>query len=135
MQGDFNADYPSLMFDTPLKKPPSVLFSGAIASISTGTLVGVYGLYGVNKATIASSSAQYTFGLVGYLLSAVIPIVLFQLFVTRHAALSKMSKQEPYDIYAGIEMGNTFKKILALGLITAAFSVWVFLQPIAELFA
>lgn len=135
MSNDFDSVDSSLVFDTPHKKPPTFLFTGAIICISLGTLVGLYGLHGINSAMIATDNSQYSFGFIGYLLCAVIPIVLFQLFISKHSFLSKNSKNEPYDNYAGLKIQNIFKKVLAFGLITAALSVWVFLQPIAERYA
>ena len=135
MGNDFDTNATSLVFDTPLKKPPKLLFYVAITSISIGTALGIFGLYGINTAILASNSQQYLVGLVGYILTALLPIVMFQLFISRHSSLSKNSKDEPYDNYAGLSTQNIFKKVLALGLVTAAMSVWVFLQPIAERFA
>ena len=135
MSSDFNVSDSTLIFDTPLKKPPTKLFISALVSISIGSLIGLYGIYGIVTASVASNSSQYLIGLIGYMLSAVIPIVLFQIFVTIHKSLSQSSKSVPYDSFAGISKQNAFRKVLAVGLLTAAFSVWVFLQPVAERFA
>ena len=135
MDNDFSADVPSLGFDPQYKSPPSFLYFSCIASIALGALIGVVGLYGEITSKLASTNAQYAVGFIGYLLSAILPIIFFQLFDAKHKKLAKNNKNEPYDNYAGIKMHNNFKKVLAVGLIMAAFSVWVFLQPIAEKFA
>ena len=118
-----------------MKKPPTSLFLFTIASISLGTFLGIFSLYGVESAIVATDSKEYLFGFSGYLLCAVFPIILFQVFSKKHNNMSKDIRTEPYDQYAGISIQNRFKKLLAIGLFTAGISVWVFLQPIAESFA
>lgn len=135
MSHGFESGSASLVFDTPLKKPPKILLIIALVSIGLGTFFGISGLYGINTAVLASNSQQYFWGFVGYFFCAVLPIVLFQAFSVKHSALSKASKSEPYDNYSGISLHNIFKRVLAIGLLTAALSVWVFLQPIAEKYA
>ena len=135
MENDFSTDLSSFVTDQQYKRPPSVLYFGAIASIALGALIGLVGLYGEITSKLASTNAQYAVGFIGYLLSAILPIIFFQVFDVKHKKLAKNNKNEPYDNYAGINMHNNFKKVLAVGLIMAAFSVWVFLQPIAEKFA
>lgn len=135
ISSSFDSDSSSLVFDPVSKKPPTSLFICAIASISAGALLGIFSLYGVNSAIVATDVMEYLFGILGYLFCAVFPIILFQVFTRKHSNMSKNIRNEPYDQYAGINIQNRFKKVLAVGLVSAALSVWVFLQPIAEKFA
>ena len=135
MKSDFESDYQSFDLDAKYKNPPKIFLLTSIASISFGSFLGVFSLYGVNTAKLATDGAEYSFGLIGYLLCAVIPIVLFQIYTNRHASLTKNNREVPYDNYAGTKIQNIFKKVLAIGLLAAALPVWVFLQPIAERFA
>ena len=135
ISSSFDSDSSSLVFDPENKNPPTSLFICAIGSISAGTLLGIFSLYGVKSGIIATDQKEKLFGILGYLLCAVFPIILFQVFSKRHSNMSKDIRNQPYDQYAGISIQNRFKKLLAIGLFTAGISVWVFLQPIAESFA
>ena len=42
---------------------------------------------------------------------------------------------QPYDVYAGTKNQTRFLKVVLVGLISAALSIWVFFLPIAEKFA
>lgn len=135
MKSNFDSEYQTFDFDATLKNPPKVLFFTAVTSITFGLSIGAISLYGVNTAKIATDRAEYFLGLIGYLLCAVIPIVLFQIYTNQHTYLTKNNREIPYDNYAGLRIQNIFKKVLAIGLLAAALSVWVFLQPIAERYA
>ena len=68
-------------------------------------------------------------------MTAVIPIILLQIIRHRHHAYLEKNQDEPYDIYAGNILVERYLKIVLFGLIAAAPCIWVFFQPIAELFA
>jgi hypothetical protein len=116
----------------PLKRPPRILFIFGLASVLLGTLVG---LYGIVTASTASITQQYSVGITGYLLTALLPIIILQLILTKHTDALAHNQVQPYDSYAGEQMQNKFRKVVLLGLISAGLSIWVFFLPIAEKFA
>jgi uncharacterized membrane protein YfcA len=106
------------------------MFFLGLFSVIAGTCVGVLGIV-----TSKTDSSQYLFGTLGYFLTALFPIVLLQIIRNRHTRAVQKNQEEAYDIYAGMINEARYKKIVLLGLISAALSIWVFLQPIAESFA
>ena len=118
--------------NTPPKKPPKILFYVGLFSVIFGTLVGAYGVF---SAETASNSMQYLLGFSGYLLTALLPIVVLQVIVTSHKKDFANNQAIPYDDYSGLQMQKKFKKVVLTGLISAALSIWVFFLPIAERFA
>lgn len=114
--------------DAPWKKPPTILLYIGLASVVSGLSLGVYGLFRSG----ASSSQQHLFGAIGYVLTALLPIVLLQLIRQAHASALAANEDEPYDIYAGQQLQSKFLKLVLLGLISAAFSIVVFFLPFAE---
>jgi uncharacterized membrane protein YfcA len=117
-------------FDVPLKKPSTILFFLGVFSVIAGTCVGVLGML-----TAKTDSSQSLFGILGYFFTALFPIVLLQIMRNRHTKSVQKNEEEAYDIYAGMLSEARFKKVVFLGLVSAALSIWVFLQPIAESFA
>ena len=117
-------------FDPSLKKPSKVLFYLGVLSVIAGTCVGVLGML-----TAKTDSSQSLFGILGYFFTALFPIVLLQIMRNRHTKSVQKNEEEAYDIYAGMLSEARFKKVVFLGLVSAALSIWVFLQPIAESFA
>ena len=118
--------------DIPLKRPPKILFIFGLLSVLLGTLVG---LYGIISSDTASSSQQYLIGSVGYLLTALLPIIILQLILIKNTSALALNQEEPYDSYAGEQMQSKFRKVVLIGLVTAGLSIWVFFLPIAERFA
>jgi len=125
-----DSDENSVSYDIKLKKPSKVLFYLGVLSVLAGTSIGVFGFIAAK-----TDSSQYLFGVLGYLLTAIFPIVLLQILRNRHSKAVQKNQEEAYDIYAGMLNEARFKKIVLLGLASAALSIWVFLQPIAESFA
>jgi cytochrome c biogenesis protein CcdA len=117
-------------FDPQLKKPSASMFFLGLFSVVAGTCVGVFGLIAAK-----TDSSQSLVGVLGYLLTAIFPIVLLQIIRNRHSKAVQKNEEEAYDIYSGMLNEARFKKIVFLGLVSAALSIWVFLQPIAESFA
>lgn len=128
---DFGADFGG--FDGPPKQPPRILTYLGITSVVLGILVGAYGV----RVSLAGStnSTQYLIGAIGYLLTSVIPIILLQVARTKHAAALRNNKEVSYDIYAGSKQQSLFLKIVALGLLSAALSIFTLFLPVAEKFA
>jgi len=127
---DSNDDFVGV--DIALKKPPVILFFLGIFSVLFGTAVGLYGVLSRNR---ASNSQEYLIGLTGYLLTAVVPILFLQIIRHSHQKALEKNQDAPYDIYAGAQNQNRFLKVVLVGLISAALSIWVFFLPIAEKFA
>ena len=131
MSGFNDSSEDAVGFDIPLKKPSTVLFFLGVFSVIAGTCVGVFGIISAETAT---NSREYLLGLTGYVLTALIPIVLLQVIRHSHTSSIHKNQDEPYDIYAGTNHQNRFLKIVLAGLISAALSIWVFFLPIAETF-
>lgn len=116
-------------FDGPLRKPPAILFYAGLTSVVLGILIGGYGIY---LAESASNTQEIVIGIVGYLLTAFIPIILLQIIRAKHARALAANQDEPYDIYAGGQLSSRYLKVVLLGLLGAALPIWVFFLPIAE---
>jgi hypothetical protein len=128
LSSDLSYDNEYIGSDTPWKKPPTILLYIGIASVAFGLALGVYGLFRSG----ASSSQQHLFGAIGYVLTALLPIILLQLIRQAHASALAANEDEPYDIYAGQQLQSKFLKLVLIGLISAAFSIVVFFLPFAE---
>jgi len=118
--------------DAPPKQPPKILFVVGLLSVLLGTLIGAYGIV---SAETASNSQQFLVGSSGYLLTALFPIIVLQLILIKHTSALALNQEEPYDSYAGEQMQSKFRKVVLVGLFSAALSIWVFFLPIAERFA
>ena len=118
--------------DAPPKQPPKILFFAGLLSVLFGTLIGAYGIF---SAGTASNSKQYMTGFFGYVLTALIPIIVLQIIVMTHKKDFANNQTIAYDDYSGLKMQNKFKKVVLTGLITTGLSIWVFFLPIAERFA
>lgn len=122
----------SVGFDVSLKKPSKILFYFGVLSVLAGTFIGILGIVSAKTAT---NAREYLLGLTGYVLTALIPIVLLQVIRHSHSKALHNNHDAPYDIYAGTLNQNRFLKVVLAGLISAALSIWVFFLPIAEKFA
>jgi hypothetical protein len=118
--------------DVPPKQPPKILFLAGLLSVLLGTLVGAYGVF---SAGTSSNARQYLLGFFGYVLTALIPIVVLQIIVTSHKKDLASNQTIAYDDYSGLKMQSRFKKVVLSGLISAVLSIFVFFLPIAERFA
>ena len=116
-------------FDGPLRRPPMLLFYAGLTSVILGIAIGAYGIF---LSSAASNSQEIIIGIVGYLLTAFIPIILLQIIRAKHASALAANQDEPYDIYAGGQVSSRYLKVVLLGLIGAALPIWVFFLPIAE---
>lgn len=112
-----------------LQKPPYLLFYAGLGSVVVGILIGIYGIL---ISSSASNVEETIIGVVGYLLTALVPIVLLQIIRAKHASALASNQDEPYDIYAGGQMSSRYLTVVLLGLIGAALPIWVFFLPIAE---
>jgi hypothetical protein len=117
--------------DGELLKPPTLLFYIGLISVITGIAIGAYGIFSSGS---ASNIQEEIIGIVGYLLTALIPIVLLQVIRSKHAKAVAGNQDQPYDIYAGGELQSRYLKVVFLGLLGAALPIWVFFLPIAEKF-
>jgi len=118
--------------EIPLKRPSKLFFAVGLLSVLLGTLIGVYGIISANT---ASTQQQYLTGAAGYVLTALLPIIVLQVILVRNTNALALNEEEPYDSYAGEQMQNRFRKVVLVGLVSAGLSIWVFFQPIAERFA
>ena len=123
----FDDDY--IGSDTPWKKPPTILLYLGIASVVIGLGIGIFGIVSIRG---SSSTQQYLFGAIGYILTALIPIVFLQIIRQSHNSALAVNAEEPYDIYAGQKLQSKFLTVVLIGLISAACSIVVFFWPIAE---
>ena len=120
----------SYAYDVELKKPSKVLFLLGLCSVICGTALGLFGFFSRSS---SSNSQEKLIGLFGYLLTALFPIVVFLISNHNHQLKSaKYVEEAPYDTYAGENNLSRTKKVVLIGLVSAAISIWVFLQPIAE---
>ena len=126
----FDDDY--IGSDTPWKKPPTILLYLGIASVVVGLGIGIFGIVSISG---SSSTQQYLFGSIGYLLTALVPIVFLQIIRSRHSAALAVNQDEPYDSYAGYRLEKRYLKVVFIGLISAGLSIYVLFLPIAETFA
>lgn len=112
------------------ERKPSGLFQAlGIFSVTSGFLLGLYGFLTQDGST---SGQQYLVGAVGYLLSAVFPIILLQLSWGKHISSVSNNQNSPYDIHAGEEQQTLCRRITLFGLIVAALPIYIFFLPIAE---
>ena len=118
--------------DVPPKQPPKILFVVGLLSVLLGTLIGGYGIF---SAGTSSNSRQYLLGFFGYVLTALIPIIVLQILVMTHKKDLANNKTIQYDDYSGLKMQDRFKKVVLSGLISAVLSIYIFFLPIAERFA
>jgi hypothetical protein len=125
-------DDDSFASDMPWKKPPTILLYIGIASVVSGLALGIYGVIRISG---TSSTQQYLFGGIGYVLTALLPIILLQVIRQAHASALAANEDHPYDIFAGQQLQSKFLKLVLIGLISAAFSIVVLFWPIAELLA
>jgi hypothetical protein len=123
-QDDFNA------FAGELKRPPAILFLLGLISVVTGIGIAVFAFVTQNGST---DSRQQMLGAISYILSALIPIVLFEITRLKHKN-ARSNRDEPYDDYAGIKLDLNFRKVLFLGLLSAGMPIWLFFYPIAKNF-
>ena len=114
---------------SPVKKPPAILLYLGIVSVIVGLGIGVFGIVSISG---SSSSQQYIFGAIGYILTALVPIIFLQIIRQSHNSALAVNEEEPYDIYAGQQLQSKFLKVVLIGLISAACSIVVFFWPIAE---
>jgi hypothetical protein len=117
------------VFDVPERKPSPLLPILGIFSVVIGLLFGVYGFLTQDGST---STEQYLFGSVGYLLTAVFPIILMQMVWSKHRAAVNNNANSPYDLHAGEKQQSFCRRLTLVGLIIAALPIYVFCLPIAE---
>jgi hypothetical protein len=118
--------------DVPPKQPPKILFVVGLLSVLLGTLIGGYGIF---SAGTSSNSRQYLLGFFGYVLTALIPIIVLQILVMTHKKDLANNKTIQYDDFKGLKNQDNFKKVVLSGLISAVLSIFIFFLPIAERFA
>ena len=132
MSTDSFASTPELdVFDQSPQKPPTQLFYLTAFSILFGFALG---LFGILRHVGLSSFQEYLIGGVGYLLTALLPIVILQITRAKHDAAKANYIQTPYDFYGGDILQRRMLKSVAVGLICAALPIWIFFSPLAEKF-
>ena len=127
----FSSDDLVYTSDAPPKQPPKILFLAGLLSVLFGTFIGGYGIFSFSVGT-SSNSRQYLLGFFGYVLTALIPIIVLQIIVTSHKKDLANNQTISYDDYSGLKMQTKFKKVVLSGLISAVLSIFVFFIPIAE---
>ena len=130
----YSLDEESFGSDGPPKQPPKILFVVGLLSVLLGTLIGAYGIF-IFFAGTSSNARQYLLGFFGYVLTALIPIIVLQIIVMSHKKDLANNQTIAYDDYSGLKMQNKFKKVVLSGLISAVLSIFIFFLPIAERFA
>lgn len=118
-------------FDQPPIKPPVLYFYLVLASVSVGASIGIYGIV---RPTGLSNAQQYLIGGIGYILTALLPIVLLQITRSKHDAAKANYKERSYDFYGGERLQKLMLRSVALGLICAFAPIWIFFSPLAEKF-
>lgn len=132
MSTDSLASTPAFdVFDQAPQKPPTQLFYVTALSISIGFALG---LFGILRHVGLSSSQEYFIGGVGYLLTALLPIVMLQITRAKHDAAKANYIEKPYDFYGGDILQRKMLKSVAAGLLCAALPIWIFFSPLAEKF-
>ena len=116
----------------PPKQPPMILSAVGLLSVLLGTFIGAYGIF---SSGTSSNSRQYLLGFVGYVLTALIPIIVLQILVMTHKKDLANNRIIQYDDFKGLKNQNDFKKVVRIGLISAVLSIFVLFLPIAERFA
>lgn len=117
--------------NTPLKRPPYFFWYLTLSSIVLGVLTGGYGFISASSAT---NNEQFLLGSLGYLFTALFPIVLLQITRAKHLAALKQNSEIAYDIYGGAQLQSRMLKSVLLGLIVTALPIWVVFTPFAERF-
>jgi len=126
---DFEEDF--LGFDVELRRPPTALLYIGIVFVILGMLIGIYSIF----TSGATNFAQFLLGGIGYLCTAVFPIIILQVLHSKHRRALKENQDLPYDIYGGNQLESRFRKVVLFGLLVTVLPLWVFFQPIAERFA
>jgi hypothetical protein len=116
-------------FDQTPLKPPTQFFYLSSASILTGLIIGVFGIIRTDG---LSSTQQFIIGGVGYVLTALLPIVFLQISRSKHDDAKANYKERPYDFYGGDKLQRLMLKTTAAGLAVAILPIWIFFSPIAE---
>jgi hypothetical protein len=116
-------------FDQTPIKPPTYFFYLSAASILTGLIIGVFGIIRTDG---LSSTQQFVIGGVGYVLTALLPIVFLQISRSKHDDAKANYKERPYDFYGGDKLQRLMLKTTAAGLAVAILPIWIFFSPIAE---
>ena len=137
-QGARNLSNDSLTFDegfsgfdeTPLK-PPTFFLYIVWASVALGALIGIYG---VVRPSGLSNAQQYLIGGIGYVLTAILPIVILQISRSKHDAAKANYKDRSYDFYSGDKLQKAMLRSVAAGLVCAFAPIWIFFSPLAEKF-
>jgi hypothetical protein len=122
----------SLEVDFQERRPSKLFPIIGILSVTLGLILGIYGFITQDGST---SRQQYLLGALGYLLSALVPIVLLQLSWTKHISSVSNNVHSPYDIHAGEQQQSLCRKITLIGLLVAALPIYIFFLPVAEYLA
>jgi hypothetical protein len=118
-------------FDESPLKPPTFFLYIVWASVTFGALIGIYGIL---RPSGFSSAQQYLIGGIGYILTAILPIVFLQISRSKHDAAKANYKERSYDFYGGEKLQKVMLRSVAVGLVSAFAPIWIFFSPLAEWF-
>lgn len=112
-------------------KPPTFYFYILASSIAAGAILGIYGIV---KPSGLSNTQQYLIGGIGYILTALLPIVFLQITRSQHDEAKANYKERSYDFYGGEKLQKLMLRSVAAGLLCAFAPIWIFFSPLAERF-
>jgi uncharacterized membrane protein len=115
---------------SPLKAPTFFLYI-VWASVVFGALIGIYGIL---RPSGFSNAQQYLIGGIGYVLTAILPIVFLQISRSKHEVAKASYKERSYDFYGGEKLQKLMLRSVAVGLVAAFAPIWIFFSPLAERF-
>ena len=118
-------------FDESPLKPPTFFLYIVWSSVVVGALIGIYGIV---RPTGFSNAQQYLVGGIGYVLTAILPIVFLQISRRKHEAAKAAYKERSYDFYGGEKLQKVMLRSVAVGLVSAFAPIWIFFSPLAEQF-
>ena len=118
-------------FDESPLKPPTFFLYIVWASVALGALIGIYGIV---RPSGLSNAQQYLIGAIGYVLTAIMPIVFLQISRSKHEASKANYKERSYDFYGGEKLQKAMLRSVAVGLASAFAPIWIFFSPLAERF-
>jgi hypothetical protein len=80
----------------------------------------------------ATASQEFVLGLIGYVLTGIIPVFCYKIFSTGHTQACRDNHDQPYDIHGGNDLRSRIRKTAVVGLAVAIIPIWVFFFPIAQ---
>lgn len=116
-----------------VKGPPSWILIFSIVSASLGGIIALV-TFASAFDLIHGVEAPAWAGLIGYVLTLLIPATLVAHLRNHH---TKSSKENPdnYDSYLGLKIAKRLSKVALIGFILSLFAIYVLVRPLAEAMA